>query len=204
MCRLLFYPLIWAWVPILRLCHHFQRIVVATCPILPIVIENYFLAVRTGNKAFPLGVLEPSHLPLPFPKGPDTLPVRLPEDFLRCLSFHFCVLSRVLFRPHVSRFRLIFLLPLLAWPYYMACQYYRWSNRDLRRLMSSSRAPLLTQFGETLHGLEVIRAYRAEEETASVSLTFLGATPRPASSAVFPSHRFEGAPGVVGGDSAGW
>ena len=62
----------------------------------------------------------------------------------------------------------LFLLPLLAWPYYMACQYYRWSNRDLRRLMSSSRAPLLTQFGETLHGLEVIRAYRAEEETASV------------------------------------
>ena len=62
----------------------------------------------------------------------------------------------------------LMLLPFLAYPYYIAAQYYRWSNRDLRRLMSSSRSPLLTQFGETLHGLIVVRAYHAEELTSSI------------------------------------
>ena len=35
--------------------------------------------------------------------------------------------------------QVLLLLPILVWPYWIACQYYRTSNRDLRRMMSSSR-----------------------------------------------------------------
>ena len=58
------------------------------------------------------------------------------------------------------------LLPILAWPYWIAAQYYRWGMRDLRRIQSSSRAPLLTQFEECLSGLPVIHAFNAQNLAA--------------------------------------
>ena len=53
----------------------------------------------------------------------------------------------------------LLLLPIVAPPYYCAAQYYRWSMRDLRRLQSASRAPLINCFSEALDGLPTIRSY---------------------------------------------
>ena len=57
--------------------------------------------------------------------------------------------------------QVLLLVPVLAWPYWIAAQYYRWGMRDLRRIQSSSRAPLLTHFEESLRGLPTICAYGA-------------------------------------------
>ena len=50
----------------------------------------------------------------------------------------------------------------LAYAYYAFSVFYMASSRELKRLESMSRAPLLTHVSETLDGLETIRAYGAQ------------------------------------------
>ena len=56
----------------------------------------------------------------------------------------------------------LLLFVLLAYPYHTCGQYYRWSSRDLRRLQSVSKSPIITLFSEAVRGVPVIRAHRAE------------------------------------------
>ena len=46
--------------------------------------------------------------------------------------------------------------------YYYVQSFYRPSSRELGRLNSILGSPIFAQYSETLHGLAVIRAYRAE------------------------------------------
>ena len=56
----------------------------------------------------------------------------------------------------------IILFFLLLWPYHICGQYYRWSSRDLRRLTSISKSPVITSFSEVVRGMPVVRAFCAE------------------------------------------
>jgi ATP-binding cassette, subfamily C (CFTR/MRP), member 1 len=58
---------------------------------------------------------------------------------------------------------IIFLI--MVWPYYVCGLYYRWSSRELRRLTSTTRSPIMTNFSETVSGMDVIRAYCAQDVT---------------------------------------
>lgn len=48
--------------------------------------------------------------------------------------------------------------------YYLIQRLYIASSRQLRRLVSVSRSPIFTHFGETLTGLQIIRAYGQEDK----------------------------------------
>ena len=50
----------------------------------------------------------------------------------------------------------------LAYAYYAFSTFYMASSRELKRLESISRAPVLTHVSETIDGLETIRALRSE------------------------------------------
>jgi ABC-type multidrug transport system fused ATPase/permease subunit len=53
-------------------------------------------------------------------------------------------------------------LPLLGWAYVSFSSFYMASSREMKRLESSTRAPMLTHVSETLDGLDTIRAYNAQ------------------------------------------
>ena len=76
----------------------------------------------------------------------------------------FQVLSTVGVVIFVTPYVIIMVL-LLLWPYYICGLYYRWSSRELRRLTSTTRSPIITTFSETVTGIDTIRAYGAEDST---------------------------------------
>ena len=53
-------------------------------------------------------------------------------------------------------------LPLLGWAYVSFSSFYMASSREMKRLESSTRAPMLTHVSETLDGLDTIRAYNSQ------------------------------------------
>ena len=59
----------------------------------------------------------------------------------------------------------IIMVIILIWPYYLCGLYYRWSSRELRRLTSTTRSPIITNFSETVDGMDIIRAYHGEDVT---------------------------------------
>ena len=62
-----------------------------------------------------------------------------------------------------SAFILPFLLPLII-VYYLVQRIYIATSRQLKRIDSTSRSPIYSQFGETIQGITSIRAYRANEQ----------------------------------------
>eukprot|EP01155_Anaeramoeba_flamelloides_P009729 Anaeramoba_flamelloidesa198_170.p1 GENE.a198_170~~a198_170.p1 ORF type:complete len:1439 (+),score=398.63 a198_170:113-4429(+) len=59
----------------------------------------------------------------------------------------------------------LFLIPalLLGIVYYKFLQYYRSTNRDIKRLENVSRSPIINNFSAVLNGLPVIRSYKIQE-----------------------------------------
>ena len=53
------------------------------------------------------------------------------------------------------------MLPILL-IYHFITAYYRPVARELKRIDSISRSPIYSQFGETLNGLQVIRAFKRQ------------------------------------------
>ena len=62
-----------------------------------------------------------------------------------------------------SAFILPFLLPLII-VYYLVQRIYIGTSRQIKRIDSTSRSPIYSQFGETIQGITSIRAYRANEQ----------------------------------------
>ncbi|KAJ3427508.1 multidrug-resistance like protein 1 isoform i [Anaeramoeba flamelloides] len=58
----------------------------------------------------------------------------------------------------------LFLIPaiLLGIVYYKVLQYYRSTNRDIKRLENVSRSPIINNFSAVLNGLPVIRSYKIQ------------------------------------------
>ena len=50
----------------------------------------------------------------------------------------------------------------VAYPYYLLANHYRWPARDLRRLESKAGSPIFAHFSESVRGTSVIRAFGAE------------------------------------------
>ncbi|KAI9204423.1 P-loop containing nucleoside triphosphate hydrolase protein, partial [Polychytrium aggregatum] len=96
-----------------------------------------------------------------FSKDLDTVDTQLSELY-RIVIFAFWLI--------VSNFVMIaiifpaFLAPLLPalYLYYRLQLYYRSSTRELKRMDSNTRSPLVAQFSETLSGLATIRAYSVQ------------------------------------------
>ncbi|RKP23182.1 P-loop containing nucleoside triphosphate hydrolase protein [Syncephalis pseudoplumigaleata] len=74
----------------------------------------------------------------------------------------------------------VFLAPLvpLLGLYYFLQLFYRASTRELKRIESITRSPLLAHFTETLNGLATIRAYRVEARFARDNRRLMDATNR--------------------------
>jgi ATP-binding cassette subfamily C (CFTR/MRP) protein 1 len=58
-------------------------------------------------------------------------------------------------------------------PFYIIAQHYRWAARDLRRLQSLSRSPIMSHFSEAMKGHAVVRAFGAKERFLARSVKLL-------------------------------
>ena len=82
------------------------------------------------------------------------------DSFLSCL---FTVLATIFVISIANPWFLVVLVPLSCY-YLYEQQFYVHSSREIKRLDSISRSPIYANFGETLDGASVIRAYQAEEQ----------------------------------------
>ncbi|KAJ4839221.1 Multidrug resistance-associated protein 9 [Turnera subulata] len=72
----------------------------------------------------------------------------------------------------VSMISLWAIIPIL-FPFYAVYLYYQATSRELRRLDSTSRSPIYSQFGEALNGLSSIHAYQAYDRVADINGKFV-------------------------------
>uniref|UniRef100_A0A1B6CN95 Uncharacterized protein n=1 Tax=Clastoptera arizonana TaxID=38151 RepID=A0A1B6CN95_9HEMI len=83
---------------------------------------------------------------------------KIATSIQRLLQFLLLCFSAILVNSIVTPWFLIVALPICL-VYYMVQKFYRCSSRELQRLDSLSRTPILSHFSETLSGLETIRAF---------------------------------------------
>jgi ATP-binding cassette, subfamily C (CFTR/MRP), member 1 len=95
---------------------------------------------------------------------PDTL-----ETYLFCL---FEVMSTLFVVSAVTPIFTLFLFPII-FIYYKQQNYFTTSYRDLKRLDSVLRSPIIALFGETLDGVTTIRAFEAERSFMSRMMKML-------------------------------
>eukprot|EP00467_Chlorarachnion_reptans_P026390 CAMPEP_0114503760 /NCGR_PEP_ID=MMETSP0109-20121206/9826_1 /TAXON_ID=29199 /ORGANISM="Chlorarachnion reptans, Strain CCCM449" /LENGTH=1134 /DNA_ID=CAMNT_0001681823 /DNA_START=152 /DNA_END=3556 /DNA_ORIENTATION=- len=76
-----------------------------------------------------------------------------------------------------SPLTLLALVP-LGIPYYYTSELYRWGSRDLRRLDSKLRSPILSHFAEMVSGMTVIQAHDAVEMYQEENLGLLSTNAR--------------------------
>jgi ABC-type multidrug transport system fused ATPase/permease subunit len=79
------------------------------------------------------------------------------------ITMMFAAVSVLVVIGYVTPFFLAALLP-LGWVYRFTQAYYLRSSRELKRLDSISRSPIYAHFGETLTGVNTIRAFGRVEE----------------------------------------
>ena len=82
------------------------------------------------------------------------------DQFLGCL---FSVLSTLVIITMAFPLFLVILVLISFYYVYEGCYYIK-SSREIKRLDSISRSPIYANFGETLDGTSVIRAYQAEKQ----------------------------------------
>ena len=82
------------------------------------------------------------------------------DQFLGCL---FSVLSTLVIISMAFPLFLVILVIISIYYVYEGCYYIK-SSREIKRLDSISRSPIYANFGETLDGTSVIRAYQAEQQ----------------------------------------
>ncbi|KAJ2992857.1 hypothetical protein HDV02_002822 [Globomyces sp. JEL0801] len=97
-----------------------------------------------------------------FSRDVDTLDTLLP-DSIRSLFWTstLCLTNMILISFLIPWFAIAMVLVLIC--YYILQQYYMSTSRELKRIDSVARSPLLAQVSETLGGLSTIRAYKAED-----------------------------------------
>ena len=82
------------------------------------------------------------------------------DQFLGCL---FSVISTLFIISIAFPFFLVILVVISIYYVYEGCYYVK-SSREIKRLDSISRSPIYANFGETLDGTSVIRAYQAQQQ----------------------------------------
>ena len=94
---------------------------------------------------------------------------RVPSAANQFLSYFLKLLLFLTIMTWATPYAVLLALALLL-PYVWLANHYRWAARDLRRLESVSRSPLLAHFAESIRGARVIRAYEAEGRFNSKNL----------------------------------
>ena len=112
-----------------------------------------------------------------FTQDLDAVDTLLPDSFLLNLQNAFFLLSAFAMCVVVTPFFLALVVPAIG-AVYLAQDYFRKSSRELKRLDRSSRSPLFSLFGETLQGLNVIRAFGKGDFVLSLSIERIRANMR--------------------------
>ena len=92
-----------------------------------------------------------------------TVDKTLPAAFGSLLSCLFSVLATLVVILIATPWFIIVLIPLSIY-YFYEQRFYIHSSREIKRLDSISRSPIYANFGETLDGTSVIRAYEAQPQ----------------------------------------
>lgn len=80
-----------------------------------------------------------------------------------CMSTYFSALG-VIIVISISTWPIVFLVVPLGWLYFWYQKFYITSSREITRLDSITKAPLIYHFSETVSGIETIRCFRKEED----------------------------------------
>ncbi|XP_014240364.1 ATP-binding cassette sub-family C member Sur isoform X2 [Cimex lectularius] len=86
---------------------------------------------------------------------------KLATSIQRLIQFLLLCFSAILVNSIVTPWFLILAVPICIF-YYIIQRFYRCSSRELQRLDSMSRTPILSHLTETLSGLETIRAFKQQ------------------------------------------
>eukprot|EP01116_Phalansterium_solitarium_P010898 TRINITY_DN263_c0_g2_i2.p1 TRINITY_DN263_c0_g2~~TRINITY_DN263_c0_g2_i2.p1 ORF type:complete len:1470 (+),score=645.31 TRINITY_DN263_c0_g2_i2:96-4505(+) len=92
-----------------------------------------------------------------------TVDNELPRTLGMMMQMAFMTMSVLLVIGIITPFTFTFMLPLAALYRYIQ-KYYLQSSRELKRLEGISKSPVYAQFGETLNGVSVIRAFGRQSE----------------------------------------
>ncbi|XP_054281763.1 ATP-binding cassette sub-family C member Sur-like [Macrosteles quadrilineatus] len=92
---------------------------------------------------------------------------KIATSLQRLLQFLLLCFSAILVNCIVTPWFIVLALPICL-VYYTVQKFYRSSTRELQRLDSISRTPILSHFAETLSGLETIRAFGQQQRFAAV------------------------------------
>ncbi|KAI9225298.1 MAG: P-loop containing nucleoside triphosphate hydrolase protein [Piptocephalis tieghemiana] len=103
-----------------------------------------------------------------FSRDVDTLDSTISDNWRMFLLTFFQVLSVIILISCIFPLFLVPVVPMFG-IYWYAQGYYRSSSRELKRLDSLTRSPLLAHFSETLTGLSTIRAYRVQDHFRRVN-----------------------------------
>lgn len=98
-----------------------------------------------------------------FSKDQYTIDQTLPRTMAMFMVMIFATLAILLVIGAVTPFFLTAVIP-LAYIYKWVQNYYIRSSRELKRIDSTTRSPIFSQFGETLTGVATIKAYDREGE----------------------------------------
>jgi len=104
-----------------------------------------------------------------FGKDTEAIDQFLPNTFLEALGCFFVIATTLLVMLFATPLMVFAVVPLAVF-YFRAQKMFRKSNREVKRLESISRSPLYAHFSETLSGVPVIRAFRAESRFVSESV----------------------------------
>jgi len=98
-----------------------------------------------------------------FGKDIDSVDNNIPQSIRQWISCLLRIVSTVII---LSRTEIWFLLivPVLCIVFMAIERFYIAANRQLKRLESTTRSPIYSNFGETISGTSVIRAYQKENE----------------------------------------
>jgi len=105
-----------------------------------------------------------------FGKDIDSVDNNIPQSIRQWISCLLRIVSTVII---LSRTEIWFLLivPVLCVVFMVVERFYIAANRQLKRLESTTRSPIYSNFSETISGTSVIRAYQKEEEFIKGNLT---------------------------------
>ena len=98
-----------------------------------------------------------------FSKDTNEMDDELPKNFMEFASFFLQSIGYIIVimisMPY-SMLLLVILLPFLYW----IQKFFRTSSSDLKRLTQTTFTPIISQFSESLQGLDTIRAYKQEDD----------------------------------------
>lgn len=94
---------------------------------------------------------------------------KLATSIQRLLQFLFLCFSAILVNSIVTPWFLIIAIPICIM-YYVVQKFYRSSSRELQRLDSMTRTPIISHLTETLSGLETIRAFKQQKRFTAAML----------------------------------